>query len=363
MTLLPPLPSASLVTYERSHEPIEIAKTIRIAHERKAARAWDTKSKATLQPKPASKLESMFRHGAWAETRARVRAALVACGKSTRVIERFDNCGASCEVMVRLDGQGAKLSARYCRNRFCVPCCKARARVITQHLLDWTAGEDAKMITLTMRPVGESLEENLSHLLKSFSRLRASNSWKSHVTAGGYCIEITRGEHKDHWHVHLHAIVLCRYYTQSELSDAWKVASRGSFRVDIRPCSDNGDGIRYAAEYASKGWSSECLENENWIVECVGALHGRRLFGTFGGWRGRSCEPDAEPIDGFRHVGALVEIIKHAARGEQWAVGICKMIGVAVISDAGSVAFVRLKRGGPAPGEVDPYARGGEDDE
>lgn len=268
-------------------------------------------------------------------------------------VTAFCDCGASCQVLIATDGQSAKLEARYCKHRFCVPCMKARARVISDNLLAWTAGKAPLMVTLTLAPREGTVGMILTHLIRSFARLRASQLWKDRVDAGAYCVEITRGQHGDHWHVHLHAICLGRFIDQQQLSDAWFVASKGSYIVHVTRCDAGGEAVRYASEYASKGWSSECLDNVSWIVDLIRGLRSRRLFGTFGGWRGRSIEKPAISVDGFRRVGSLVEIVDKAKRGDQWAIGVCKLIGVAVIHDAGKVSFVSLRPGRDLPREVD----------
>lgn len=340
----PRLFPTSLDTHETSYGD-GVEKTIRAARERRAAKAWDEKSgSAALPLQPASPIETSFRHSGWAATRTKVFAAMEMNEESKSARERFANCGASCTVAVALDGQSAKLSARYCRHRFCVPCMKARARVIKDNLLKWCDGLDPLMITLTMRPMDKPIGVILSHLLKSFARLREDEGWRRKIDAGAYCVEITRGEKGDHWHVHLHAICIGGYYPQNELSAAWGRASRGSTIIHVTRASTAKRGIEYAAEYASKGWSSECLESADLVCELLDGLRSRRLLGTFGGWRGRGVENEPVESVGFKHVGSLLEIVKYAARGERWAVGICRLIGVAVVSDGQSVSFVRSKR-------------------
>jgi hypothetical protein len=337
-------PSASLDTQESSYDEPRVDQIIARAKESRSAKVWDAKTRGGIAPRPARPVELAFRHGGWAANRKRIYQAMVDNGESPSALERFANCGASCEVSVSVDGQRAKLAARYCKHRFCVPCMKAKARIIKCNLGSWTEGLDPLMITLTLRPSEKPLGAILSHLLKSFARLRHSTRWLKSVDAGAYCVEITRGEKGDHWHVHLHAICLGGYFPQNELSAAWAVASRGSTIVHITRCSTGRKGIDYASEYASKGWASDCLGDPAWIRELLSGLRGRRLFGTFGGWRGRRVESEPVTGDGFRRVGSLMEIANHAARGEQWAIGICRLIGVAVVSDHGRISFVRSKR-------------------
>lgn len=345
--------SASLDTHETSYDGPSIEEIVAANRERKAQRRWDEARKHGAPPRPANATETSFRHSGWRSTRERVRAGFLRANASKARVERFDNCGAACSVAISPDGKRVKLSARYCRDRFCVPCTKARARVVQRNLLRWTAEMDPLMVTLTLRPQKSELRSMVTHLIQSFARLRAASFWKGNVDGGAYFIEITRGEKKDHWHVHLHAICDGGYISQKRLSGEWHRASRGSSIVHVTRCSRSTKGIAYAAEYAAKGWSGECLEKVDWIVELVDGLRGRRLLGTFDGWRGRRIEQ--EPIDstGWTVLGDIVAIVDAAGRGDAFAGGILRGLGVLAVFNAGEVSFVRQRAGVADPPGVD----------
>lgn len=176
--------------------------------------------------------------------------------------------------------------------------------------------------------------------------------WADTITAGAYTVEMTRGQRKDHWHVHLHAICLGGYLPQNELSRAWGKASNGSTIVHITRVRGDSRSISYTAAYAAKGYDADCLGQENWIVELIADLRGRRLLGTFGDWRGRQLERDSDDRTDWRPCGSLDSICHRAARGDVSAIGLLHTLNVTTRWDSGEIKFTTKKRNGSPPGEL-----------
>lgn len=270
---------------------------------------------------PITEGEEWFRHSGWVADRQRVQAALRAAAQPPSRVERFDNCGCDCIVEYSDELKSYRLRANYCHDRFCRPCARARALRIVENLTAAVGNERLRFITVTLARDERCLEDRMDDLLASFTRLRSCKAWRQAVTAGAYFIEITRGEHGDSWHVHIHALVTGSYLRQDVLSDAWRKASKGSFIVDIRKVADVGQGVGYVAKYATKGVDQSVMMDPAALAEAVLALKGRRLLGTFGLWRNLPELDISVDYRTYRRVGTMQSIFAAFKRGEAWARG------------------------------------------
>jgi hypothetical protein len=304
---------------------------------------------------PISDTEERLRHGGWMKARRLVAAALRAAGMSRQRLDRFCNCGSGARIEVSPDGAQTRIRANYCGDRFCKPCQRARARIVRDNLLAWTAGKDASFLTLTRRDNGDSLTDAINHLYHSFAKLREQRFWKNRVVAGASFTEITRGKNRDHWHVHLHAIIVADFIPLEDLRNGWKQASGGSFKVDIKRIRDPERQIAYVADYATKGFSQCVLADPDALIECVVALRGRRLLATFGSWGRLSVEPGEREAIAWRSVGSLNRVANAAAAGEAWARGVFRSLGFVVLLEPDGIEFQRIT---DPPGQSDIRHRG-----
>lgn len=298
----------------------------------------------SIQFPPASATETAFRHRCWLPSRTRVRAALAAAHVPAARLDRFDNCGADCIIEVSDDGADYRVRACFCGDRFCTPCSRARARVVQENLERWCDGQRVRFVTLTMQHTDEPLARQIDRLLQSFVRLRACKCWSDNVTGGAYVVEIKLDAKRERYHVHLHALVIGSYVSQHELSKAWKRSSRGSYIVHVRAVDDQRHGARYVAKYATKAWDSSVDQVPDCLLECVLALRGRRMLGTFGIWRNRGLERQVDDQREWRRVGRLDQVAVAAGRCEPWAVGLFRALGLRVDASGREPVFGRLDR-------------------
>ena len=231
---------------------------------------------------------------------------------------------------------------------------RARAKILKRKLLSRMGGNRCSVTTLTLGDDGCPLNERLTRLLRCFSKLRRQKIWKSSASNGAAVVEITRGQHGDHWHVHLHAIHTGKPFKRDALSAAWLGITGDSFIVHSRWVRDGDADAGYVATYATKGCSHDVLEDFNSLVEAVCALRGRRLFLTWGGWRGMDVDREDSSEAGWRRVGSFTEIARKAAGGDVWAIGVMRSLKVRVQSRGGQLSFVDLKPDdeGDSPAEV-----------
>lgn len=276
---------------------------------------------------PAEAIETVFRHGEWLEDRRRVLAALRASGCPASRIDRFDGCGSDCIVEFSPEHKRHRVRANFCGDRFCVPCCRARAAKARAKLVTACEGRRPLFITLPIRSKPQSLNDALDHLLKSFEKLRRCRLWKKHVEGGAYVVELKRGERSGEWHPHIHAVCVGSFMPQADLSAAWHRATGDSFIVDISRARDDKRAVGYISKYITKGWSDEILKVFDDVVECICALRGRRLLGTWGCFRRLDLGDQLLDSGRWIKVGRLSAIVVAAHAGEEWARGVFRSLG------------------------------------
>jgi hypothetical protein len=294
-------------------------------------------------PPLAGEVESRFRHGRWWQTRKRVKAALEACKVPRNRLWRFESCGADAFIDYDADSSRHRVRAFHCGDRFCIPCMQARSKKVQEEIVKMVGNETPLFITLTRRADGTPLAKIISQLYRSFAKLRRSKIWKNRVDAGAAVMEIKRGKFSGQWHVHLHCICIGRYLKKTKLVRAWRRASRGSFVVDVQRVKENGKSIGYVAAYAGKGFDKSVLQNHDDLCECVLALRSRRLFCTFGKWRGIDLEGIPEPRPEWKPIGRLELVAAECIRGSAFAVGIFKSLGLVAFYDpSGHIQIQRV---------------------
>lgn len=277
---------------------------------------------------PATAAETLFRHGGWLGDRKRVRRALVAANCPSRRLERFDECGTDCVIEYSPTLQKHRVRASYCGDRFCVPCSNARAAKYRPGLIERCRDKRVRFVTLTRRGDQENLSACIDHVYRSFTKLRSCRLWRSCVTGGAAVLEITRGKDGSHWHVHLHCLVIGSYIDQRRLSDAWRVASGGSFIVHVREVKDHEAGVYYVSKYLTKGFDRSVVSDPDALIECVCALRGRRVLATFGEWHGADVELDHFDPRDWKRVARFDEVAAASLRRQPWALAVCQSLNI-----------------------------------
>ncbi len=290
--------------------------------------------------RPATDVETAFRHGQWEEERRIVEAALVAANVPPARLAKFRACGAQCCVEYSKTAGKFRVRAFYCGDRFCVPCSRSRAKKIQAELVDLLQGETCRFVTLGRRDAGDSLQTALNHLLLSFKKLREQKFWQKSVRAGTAVVEITRGKNGDHWHVHLHALVVGGWLDQRDLSAGWEKATGGSKITHVRLVRDTARDVGYVTAYAGKGWSRDVLADPDALLECVLSLRKRRLLVDFGAWYGREDQLCKVRYFDWKRVGWINQIYADAMERKPWAVGLLQSLGFAVGSVGNRPIFV-----------------------
>ena len=151
------------------------------------------------------------------------------------------------------------------------------------------------LVTLTVKN-GKDLSERFSHLQNSVKSLHKGRHRTHTITetkkanSAVWSYEVKLGNGSGEWHPHMHAVWLCETPPdQDKLSEEWFKMTGDSFMIDVRPIDqqDPITGFLEVFKYAVK--FSEQSPQDTW--ECYEKLSGRRLIGSFGGFRG------VKPVD------------------------------------------------------------------
>lgn len=170
---------------------------------------------------------------------------------------------------------------------FCARCQPRLARERAESVEWWTKQiRQPKHVVLTLANTPDLTKEHVQHMKDSFTRLRRSVFAKNWL-GGFYRLEVTN-EGKG-WHLHLHALVDCRFIDASGLAVAWNRCNRGTGHiVKVKDCRE-ASYLKEVTKYAVKGselarWSAAD------IATFVDAFEDIRTFGVFGELYGKRTE-------------------------------------------------------------------------
>lgn len=230
--------------------------------------------------------EQAFRHSGWRRNRTATFHALQRIGINQSRLDNFRHCGENVWVLRhRTEADRYRLVGDYCHDRWCQPCQKARGTIACCNLRDRLQHRPTRLLTLTVvHNRHDSLAKLLATLRGGFQALRRSKLWQTHVSGGAFVLEITWSA--DHgWHPHLHVVLESKYIPYSELREAWRTASGGSYILDIRRIDSPEYAANYLAKYLAKPLTDRLFHHPDRLQEAIVALHGCKLLGTFGSWR------------------------------------------------------------------------------
>jgi plasmid rolling circle replication initiator protein Rep len=188
--------------------------------------------------------------------------------------------------------------ASLCKQSILCPLCAIRRGAkhvmkylaVYEHLMAENARLVPYMVTLTVKD-GSDLNERFNHLQNSVRtynkhrHLKHYSSENKKASSAVWSYEVKRGSGSGLWHPHVHGIWLCdEKPDQDKLSSEWLKITGDSFIVDVRPINlqDPITGFLEVFKYAVK--FSDQPPKDTW--HCYEKLSGRRLIGSFGGFRG-----------------------------------------------------------------------------
>lgn len=244
-------------------------------------------------------------------------------GEGWRIANKLSGCCRAPMILCDREETTLRLSERRCRSRCCPRCRRFRSREIQHRLIAACTKMDARrFLTLTLKSEDSPLRDQLKHLRKAFARLRRHRFWRSRVTGGVYCVEVTYNHDRRQWHPHLHAIIDGEYVPKGQLSDAWAEASEGSYIVDIRRVNSASSVASYIAKYVGKSDDASLLPDAV-LLEWATSVHGLRLVHSFGNLHGVDLVEKPESVPGISvEVCNPSTLASASQRGDQVAASI-----------------------------------------
>jgi hypothetical protein len=234
-------------------------------------------------------------HAGWQRTRIAVWHGLQDAQVSETRLLSFALCRAHPILQQsRADKTVFRLTPSSCHDRFCRTCAAARAAQIQHALVGRLHDRKHRRITLTLKSSDLPLGEQLTRLTACFKLLRKTPLWADRIPGGIWFFETTYNHDRHQWHPHLHILATGCYVKRELLSAAWEDVTGDSCVTDIRKIDDLEHAAYYAAKYAAKGISLELAHDRHLFREAVLATRGRRLWHTFGDYRGLKLAPASE---------------------------------------------------------------------
>jgi hypothetical protein len=287
---LPPVPPSSSLDTQETSEGIDYIQTF--LAEKPAAKV--AIADAILDE---TSLSARFRHSGWAHDRRRVMASMKRCEVSGSRQWAFAICGSGSWVEHNIEAPDRlRIRQNNCHDRLCVPCAHARSQRIHEALNRMIGATAITFITLTLQGKGETLNDLIDKLMRSFRALRSAPLWESNVSGGAAFLEIKWSSKSSRWHPHLHIVCEAGYMPQYELSDLWRGITRDSYIVHISKERNPEKVMRYVTKYASKPLDGSFTRTPGLLDEALVALKGRRLCTCFGSWYGTALS-DAEDVE------------------------------------------------------------------
>lgn len=166
-----------------------------------------------------------------------------------------------------------------CDNFYC-PECQPRLAAERRKAVEWWTRlvSQPKHVVLTVKNTPELTKAHVQEFKQWWSRLRRLKFARPWL-GGFYSLEVTN-EGKG-WHLHLHALIDCKYIDKAGLSEAWQKATNGLGRIVEVKDARSRNYLAEVTKYAVKGSQLAAWPAED-IQTFITAFSGVRSFGVFG---------------------------------------------------------------------------------
>lgn len=186
---------------------------------------------------------------------------------------KIRDCGTYLSFRTCPNGHEKKLAeANFCKDRLCPTCSWRKSlknafqvKEICHIANERHPNNDFVFLTLTQKNVvAEDLEMEISHLMKSFRRLRRRVDFRNAIDGWFRALEITYNEKKDSYHPHFHILLHVKnsyfgrdYISQKKWIQLWKKSVQVDYNpiVDVRKVKPK-KGRSKAKEDKDKYWSA-----------------------------------------------------------------------------------------------------------
>jgi len=221
-------------------------------------------------------------------------------GLHDRLIDSLRNCG---NYLLFRDyytvGEVRLKAASFCKKHLLCPLCAitrgakhlCKYHERYQSLVEDNPSLKPYMVTFTIKD-GPSLSERFHTLQKGIKayhhrrHVQKARSEAKKASAAVWSYEVKRGKNSGEWHPHVHAIWMCETKPNQEtIRTEWsEIIGDGSYMCDVRPINTDDliGGFCEVFKYATK--FGDQPNEDTW--EVYQTLSGKRLIGSFGGFRG-----------------------------------------------------------------------------
>jgi hypothetical protein len=204
----------------------------------------------------------------------------------------FEGCRQSAWFVRHRMTAEIRVASSRCRLRWCPLCIRTKRYIMVQSLVPWIKkARKPKFLTFTLKHSEAPLEHQIDSLYNYFKSIRRRPAFKKKVKGGIWFFQVKKSASDGCWHPHIHMLCEGSYFPQADISKMWKEVTQGSKIVDIRAIRDEKKAAEYVARYAAAPCRLCDLSSID-AVECVDALHSRRICGTFGTGRDLKLTPD-----------------------------------------------------------------------
>lgn len=244
---------------------------------------------------------------------------------AVKIAKSVYECGDSLELLLAGESTSTNTAPfshhNPCRKNTLCPLCaiKRAAKAIYTYKAKYEVWKklqpDLKLyyVVLTVKD-GPDLEERFNHLLAALKKLlhqrrmaaaaktgSKSNKYAlksvfSGVFAGAYSVEVGRGKNSGEWHPHINLLLLStEEIYKTKLEHEWRKLTGDSYITYVsakKPEEENKAFIeifKYALKFSAMTFA------DTWLV--YQTLQGKRLFGSFGLFRGLDIENDTPHPD------------------------------------------------------------------
>lgn len=286
-------------------------------HQRSAAKAKPfelvPEQKSVRKPPPEAQEQAWrFRHST-AQRQFWLRILPKVSAKPNEV-ERFKACGTDAWVEHSPSTGKVRIRSTRCMLRICPACQRAYARRLadrTEQLFRHTGRTMPLFVTLTLQTSTRPLPDSVAFLRSCFRRLRATKEWKQRIDFGIGAIEVTRGKHRDHWHVHIHIIAWGRFYPHDLLERQWRRITYGSFKVDVQRCAKPSSVRHYISDYITKPPAEAAFDDDGLADEWYKAVMRQHWVIRFGKRKLMPKAEDPPKVRDWETVCRLTELIPY----------------------------------------------------
>lgn len=195
---------------------------------------------------------------------------------------RLADCACAAKLYVDPDTQSARPWIWRCASPLCPFCARKRAAKVRAQLDTAVAAmHQPRILVLTVKSNDKPLRDQMTHLTRSFARLRHTAYWKNHAKGGVYTVEVTFNHQTHQWHPHLHIMFDGSYLPQPELRPLWHEITGDSDIIWLEAVRNRNNAVAELTKYISKPsrlatWPADAIR------EYATATAGRRFLGSFG---------------------------------------------------------------------------------